>query len=303
MTNLAFLGLGAIGRPIAARLVTPDFRLTVWNRTAEVAHAFAAATGARAAATPAVAARGAGIVFTCLPSSREVESLLDGPDGLLAGLDRGAIVVDCTSGDPEGSRRIAARLAARDVAFMDAPVSGGVSAAVAGTLTIMCGGEPDVLERVRPALHAFGRQVLHCGGVGTGDALKAVNNALLALHVWSTAEGLATLARAGVDATVALAGINAASGRSNASMNLFPERVLTRAFPRTFRLALLDKDAAIAADIARAAKEPAPLLQLGAELMRLAHAELGDEADHVEAVKVVERWSGVRIGAPDAAGA
>ena len=139
-----------------------------------------------------------------------------------------------------------------------------------------------------PVLEKFGKKIVHCGDVGAGDALKAVNNALLAIHVWSTAEGLAALAKAGVSADVALDVINASSGRSNASMNLFPERVLTRAFPRTFRLALLDKDVGIAAGVAREQKVPAPLLQLTADLFRIAHNALGEEADHVEAVKLVE---------------
>jgi 3-hydroxyisobutyrate dehydrogenase len=168
---------------------------------------------------------------------------------------------------------------------------------VEGTLTVMVGGDPAVLERVRPVLQRFGKKIVHCGPVGAGDALKAVNNALLAMHIWGTAEGLSAAAKAGVRPDVALDVINASSGRSNASMNLFPERVLSGAFPRTFRLALLDKDAGIAADVARALKVPSPLLQLAAELMRLAHAELGAEADHVEAVKVVERLAGTELRA------
>ena len=296
MPTVAFLGLGAIGRPMAARLAAArGISLVVWNRTAERARAFAAESGARHAATPADAARGASVVITCFPVSADVEAVLDGPDGLLAGLARGAILVDCTSGDPATSRRIAARLAEQDVGFLDAPVSGGTIGAEQGTLTVMVGGDESLLERARPTLEAFGKKIVHCGGVGSGDALKAVNNALLAVHVWSTAEGLAALAKAGVNADVALDVINASSGRSNASMNLFPERVLTRAFPRTFRLALLDKDVGIAAGVAREQKVPAPLLQLTADLFRVAHNALGEEADHVEAVKVVEEWAGVEI--------
>jgi len=296
MTTVAFLGLGAIGRPMAARLAAaPDISLAVWNRTSERAAAFASESGARHAATPADAARGAEIVITCLPVSSDVESLLDGPDGLLGGLTTGALLVDCTSGDPTTSRRIAARLAGSGVGFIDAPVSGGTIGAEQGTLTVMVGGDAALLERARPVLAAFGKKIVHCGAVGSGDALKAVNNALLAVHVWSTAEGLAALAKAGVKADVALDVINASSGRSNASMNLFPERVLTRAFPRTFRLALLDKDVGIAAGVAREQKVPAPLLQLTADLFRIAHNALGDEADHVEAAKLVEQWAGVEI--------
>ncbi len=299
MTTVAFLGLGAIGRPMARRLVEHGaIDLAVWNRTAERATTFArdqAEQGVRAAATPAEAARGAEIVITCLPTSVDVESLLDGDAGLIAGMTRGATLVDCTSGDPATSRRIAERLAAEGLQFVDAPVSGGVTGAEKGTLTVMCGGDPAVVERVGAVLSAFGSRIVHCGPVGAGHALKAVNNALLAVHIWSTAEGLAALTRAGISPSLALDVINASSGRSNASMNLFPERVLTRAFPRTFRLALLDKDAGIAAQFTRQQKVSAPLLQLGAELFRAAHAELGEDADHVEAVKLIERWAGVEI--------
>ena len=252
-------------------------------------------SGARHAATPADAARGADVAITCFPVSADVDAVLDGDDGLLAGLARGAALVDCTSGDPATSRRIAARLAERGIGFLDAPVSGGTIGAEQGTLTVMVGGDAALLERVTPVLEKFGKKIVHCGEVGAGDALKAVNNALLAIHVWSTAEGLAALAKAGVAADVALDVINASSGRSNASMNLFPERVLTRAFPRTFRLALLDKDVGIAAGVAREQKVPAPLLQLTADLFRIAHNALGEEADHVEAARVVEEWAGVEI--------
>jgi 3-hydroxyisobutyrate dehydrogenase len=298
MPRVAFLGLGAIGTPMARHLAAPEFDLVVWNRTRSRADAFAATTSARVVATPAEAAVGRDVVITCLPVSRDVEALLDGPSGLLATMARGSTLVDCTSGDAATSRRIAARLAAHGITFIDAPVSGGVAGAEKGTLTVMVGGHEEVLERVRPVLACFGTRIVHCGDVGTGDALKAVNNALLAMHIWGTAEGLVALEKAGVRAEIALEVINASSGRSNSSMNLFPERVLTRAFPRTFRLALLDKDVGIAAELAREQRVPSPLLQLTAELFRIAHDELGEAADHVEAVKVVERMGGAEIGAP-----
>lgn len=281
---------------MARHLAAPGTSLALWNRTRPKAEALAAEVGARVADTPADAARGAEVVVTCLPTSQDVAALLDGPDGLAAGLAPGAVLVDCTSGDPATSRRTAERLAEQGVGFLDAPVSGGVAGADAGTLTIMVGGDPALLERVRPVLERMGKKIVHCGAVGAGDALKAVNNALLAMHIWGTAEGLAALEKCGVRADVALDVINASSGRSNASMNLFPERVLTRAFPRTFRLALLDKDAGIAAQVAREQDVPSPLLQLTATLMREAHQALGEVADHVEAVREVERRADVVIG-------
>ncbi|MBL0170021.1 MAG: NAD(P)-dependent oxidoreductase [Gemmatimonadaceae bacterium] len=302
MPRVAFLGLGAIGAPMARHLAGPDLDLVVWNRTSSRAEAFAAQTPVRIAATPAEAAVARDIVITCLPVSRDVESLLDGPTGLLATMASGSVLVDCTSGDSATSRRMAARLAERGIGFLDAPVSGGVVGAEQGALTVMVGGDAATLERVRPVLDRFGKRIVHCGVVGTGDALKAVNNALLAMHIWGTAEGLVALEKAGVRADVALDVINASSGRSNASMNLFPDRVVSRAFPRTFRLALLDKDVGIAADLAREQKVPSPLLQLTAELFRMAHGELGDMADHVEAVQVVERLGGAIIGGTTSTG-
>lgn len=292
--KVAFLGLGAIGTPMARQLAR-TFELTVWNRTAARAESFVTESRAEVAATPADAARGAPFVVTCLPTSREVEGLLDGAQGLLAAMERGSMLIDCTSGDPATSRRIADRFAERGIAFIDAPVSGGTSGAEKGTLTIMCGGDAETFERAQPVLRALGKKIVLAGPVGSGDALKAVNNALLAVHIWSTGEGLAALAKAGVSPSVALDVINASSGRSNASENLIPQRVVTRAFPRTFRLALLEKDAGIAAEFVRQQRVPSPVLQLAAELLRMARVELGEEADHVEAVRIIERQAGAEI--------
>ena len=293
MISVAFLGLGAIGRPMAACLArSKEITLTVWNRTPDKAAAFTNEFGVRHAATPADAARGADIVITCLPVSADVESLLHGDEGLLGAMVEGTVLVDCTSGDPATSRRIAARLGTKAIAFLDAPVSGGVKGAESGTLTVMIGGEAATLEKVRPVLETFGKKIVHCGDVGAGDAVKAVNQALLAIHILSAGEGLVALSKLGVKPDVALEVINASSGRSNTSMNLFPERVLGRKFPRTFRLALMDKDIDIAAVMMRELKLPGPITQLAADLTRIAHNELGEDADHVEAVQMIERWSG-----------
>lgn len=290
----AFLGLGAIGAPMAARLAS-GVPLTVWNRTRHRAEAFARAHGVRTAVTPREAAEGAAVVVTCLPTSREVEALLDGPDGLLAGLGAGALLIDCTSGDPAGSRRIAARLAERGVTFADAPVSGGTVAAEAGTLTIMVGAEPAVFERARPVLALMGDRIVRVGPVGAGHALKAVNNALLAVNILAIGEGLAALVKAGVPPRTALEVINVSSGRSNVSENLIPERVLTGGWPRTFRLALLDKDVSIARALCRETGVAAPVLDLTGELFERAHAALGESADHVEAIRLIESQAGTEI--------
>jgi len=159
MPSVAFLGLGAIGRPMAACLAkSSDITLAVWNRTDAKAAAFAAEHGARHALTPADAARGADVVITCLPISADVASLLEGDDGLLAAMSESCILVDCTSGDPATSRHIAERLAERGIGFLDAPVSGGVKGAEAGTLTVMVGGmQRCSIAYVPPSTHSPGR--------------------------------------------------------------------------------------------------------------------------------------------------
>jgi 3-hydroxyisobutyrate dehydrogenase len=292
--HVAFLGLGAIGSPMAARLAARG-PLTVWNRTAARATAFAARHRATVAATPREAAREADTVITCLGTSADVEGLLDGPEGLLAGFRAGSLLLDCTSGDPSTSRRIAARLGERGVAFADAPVSGGTNGAESGTLTVMVGGDAATFARARPILEAFGRRIEHVGPVGAGDALKAVNNALLAANILAVGEGLAALVKAGVAPRTALDVLNASSGRSFVSEVLVPERVLTGAWPRTFRLALLAKDVGIATALLAETGVAAPVLDRVEAALQEAMTELDPSADYLDPIRRTERQAGVEI--------
>jgi 3-hydroxyisobutyrate dehydrogenase len=291
--HVGFLGLGAMGAPMAAHLARRG-RLTVWNRTAARAAEFVARHEAAVAGTPREAAA-AEVVITCLGTSADVAALLEGPDGLLAGLRPGALLLDCTSGDPATSRRIAARLAERGVAFADAPVSGGTNGAEAGTLTVMVGADPATFARARPVLETFGRRIEHVGPVGAGDALKAVNNALLAVNILAAGEGLAAVVKAGVAPRTALEVLNASSGRSFVSEVLVPERVLTGTWPRSFRLALLDKDVGIAAGLLAETGVAGPLLETARALLGAARSALGEAADYLDPIRLTERQAGVEI--------
>jgi 3-hydroxyisobutyrate dehydrogenase len=292
--RISFLGLGAIGWPMAARLAG-SATLTVWNRTRARADSFAAAHRAEVAATPREAATNADAIITCLSTSADVESLLDGPAGLLEGLAPGALFLDCTSGDPAVSRRIAERVRAVGAAFADAPVSGGTNGAEAGTLTVMIGADDVTFSRARDVVRPFAARVEHMGPVGTGHAMKAVNNALLAVNILAAGEGLAALVKAGVPAAKALEVLNASSGRSFVSEQLIPERVLTGAFPRTFRLALLAKDTGIALGLAEELEVDTPVLDVAGDLLAVAREVLDTEADYLEAIRVVEAGAGVEI--------
>lgn len=293
--RIGFAGLGAIGTPMAARLAEVH-EVKVWNRTAAKATAFVTAHPlANAASTPRELADGVEAIVTCLPTSAEVAALLDGPDGLLASMASGTILVDCTSGDPATSRATAARLAERGIAFVDAPLSGGPPMAIKGALTVMCGGAPNDFARAEQVVAPFAAKVIHLGPVGAGHAVKAINNALLAVNILALAEGMVALAKAGLAPRAVLEVINASSGRSFVSEALVPERVLTGAFPRLFRLALLEKDIGIAHDLARELGVPDPVLFAARERARVLRAELGESADYLDPFRHAEQGAAVEL--------
>jgi 3-hydroxyisobutyrate dehydrogenase len=293
--RIGFAGLGALGVPMAERLATTH-DLAVWNRTSSRAQAFVERfPTVRLASSARDLADGVEAIVTCLPTSAEVEALLEGPEGLLAQLPAGALVVDCTSGDPETSRRIAARLEAAGLGFVDAPVSGGPPLAAAGQLTVMCGGSEANVARAREVVAPFAAKVVHLGPVGAGHAMKAVNNALLAVNILALAEGLTMLTKAGIAPRQAVEVLNASSGRSFVSEVLVPERVLTGTWPRMFRLALLEKDIGIAHDLAAELRIADPVLAHARELYRMHRASLGEAADYLDPIRAAEEAAGVAV--------
>lgn len=287
--RLAWIGLGAMGRPMAANLAD-QFETLVHNRTRSVADDHAGRHGTTAVDLSGVVE--ADVVFSCLPTTAEVAATVA---VLRDDLRDGTVWVDCTSGDPAASRVVADDLAAVDVTYLDAPVSGGTDGADAGTLTMMVGGSAEALEQVRPALDAMATTIVHVGPVGAGHAVKAINNTLLAANLWLATEGLTALAKQGVSPSAALEVINGSSGRSFPSERLLPERVVTREFPVTFALGLLAKDTGIGEAVLDDAGVPAPLLRQVAGLYRLATSELGAEVDHSAAAQLVERWAGIEL--------
>lgn len=284
--SIAFIGMGAMGWRMAAHLPKVFNDVRVWNRTFSKAEAHAAEFGTKA--TPIEQAVQADIIFSCLPTSAEVEAMIAQYPP-----KSGSIWIDCTSGEPNSAKKVAAQLAENNVAFLDAPVSGQTIGAERGTLTVMVGGDKNALERARSAIEPFSSLIEHVGGNGAGFAVKAINNMLLAVNLWAVAEGFSTLKSHGVNLENALTCINASSGRSLASENIFPQRVLSREFPLTFALNLLAKDTGIAIDLAHQAKLPAPILALTQSLFRAASNSLPDDSDFSASVKLLESWTGV----------
>ena len=217
--KIAFLGLGAIGRPMAARLAA-RYPLTVWNRSPAVAAAFGATVSCRVAPTALDAVADADVVMACLSTSADVHQVLNGPGGVASALKPGSLFLDCTSGDSATSRRLAAELEALGIGYADCPVSGGTNGAEAGVLTVMVGGSTAVFERAKPVLEAFGKLIVHMGPVGAGDTIKAVNQVLLAANILALGEALTMMVKAGVPARAGLEVLNASSGRSFVSESL-----------------------------------------------------------------------------------
>lgn len=282
--RVAFLGLGAIGAPMAATLQAGGIDTAVWNRTAAKATAHAAAHGT--VVLPNLDALvDAEVVCSCLPTHVEVAQVVA---EAAQHLRPGTIWLDHTSADPDGAREVAATLGEHGVHYLDAPVSGGTDGAAEGRLTVMVGGDASKLDEVMDVVDVMAARVVPMGPVGAGMAVKAVNNALLAASLWAAGEGLVALKAAGVDPSAALEVINGASGRSFASEQLIGQRVLTREFPRTFALGLLAKDVGLAANLVDSVGQDAPAIAQADVRTRDAASRLGADADHVELVKLIE---------------
>lgn len=286
--SVAFIGLGAMGWRMAAHLPKSFSDVRVWNRTFSKAEQHAQQFGTQACTIEQAVQ--ADVIFSCLPVSTDVEALIATHPP-----KSGSIWVDCTSGEPESARTLAAKLIQQGVYFLDAPVSGQTVGAENGTLTVMVGGDLAALERARPAIEPFAGLIQHVGGSGSGFAVKAVNNMLLAVNLWAAAEGFSTLKAHGVDLQGALACINASSGKSMVTETVLPQRVFNRSFPSTFALALLAKDTGIALDLVHQAKLPAPVLSLVQSLMRAASDTAEVNSDFSASVKLLEGWTGIRL--------
>lgn len=286
--SVAFIGLGAMGYRMAAHLPKYFEKVLVWNRNFSKAEQHAAEYGTTE--VELAQAVQADIIFSCLPTSDDVEKLIEGIE-----IKSGSIWIDCTSGVPDAARRLVEKLKVQNVDFLDAPVSGQTVGAENATLTFMVGGDVDAFERAYPAMAALGKLIQHVGEPGAGFAVKAINNMLLAVNLWSVTEGFSTLKAHGVNLDAALNCVNASSGKSFVTENIFPQRVLSREFPVTFGLPLLAKDTGIALDLVKDAKLPAPLLALTQSLIQTANLTAEPNSDFSAAAKLYESWSKITL--------
>ncbi|MEE4277182.1 MAG: 3-hydroxyisobutyrate dehydrogenase [Halieaceae bacterium] len=278
--RVGFIGLGNMGGPMAANLVKAGFHVSVFDLSSD-ACAAAARQGATLARSAADAAQDVSYLVSMLPAGRHVARLYLGDDGLLAGLDPAVTVLDCSTIDAATARSVGEAAAARDIGFLDAPVSGGVAAAQAATLAFMCGGEEAVFNAAQPVLNAMGRASFHAGPAGAGQVAKACNNMLLAVHMLGTCEALAMGAQHGLDPERLSEIMLASSGRNwsleayNPWPGVMAESPASRDYRPGFMVDLMDKDLGLAMEVAAAAGVDSRMGRLARELFA-EHREAGN---------------------------
>jgi 3-hydroxyisobutyrate dehydrogenase len=262
--RIGFLGLGTMGAAMAANLARAGRTVTVWNRTPGRAPELDE-LGVSRATTPAEVARAVDALVICVSDTPDVESVLFGPDGVAAGARQGQLVIDCSTIAPSATRDFATRLAERGVALVDAPVSGGSEGAQKATLTIFCGGEADAVERARPILEAMGKTITHVGPRGAGQAVKAVNQVILAGTYLGVAEGIVLALKAGLDVEQVVGALGGGAAQSWVLANR-SGRMIANDYPLGFKVELHRKDLGIALDLAREMGAELPVTELAAEL-------------------------------------
>jgi len=262
--SVGFLGLGTMGAAMAANLARAGLTVTAWNRTPGRAPELDD-LGVTRAATPAAAAATSDVVVICVSDTPDVESVLFGPDGLATGARPGTLVIDCSTIAPGPTREYAARLAAQGVALVDAPVSGGSEGAKKATLSIFVGGDTADVERARPMLQALGTTITHVGPVGAGQAVKAVNQVILAGTYLGVAEGIVLAMKAGLDVEQVVGALGGGAAQSWVLANR-SGRMLENDYPLGFKVTLHRKDLGIALGLANETGADLPVAQLAADL-------------------------------------
>lgn len=285
--RVGFIGLGTMGWPMAANLVRAGFHVVARDLDPGRQQAFADEFGAVAAGA-AEPFRQVGAVVTMLPDSAAVRAaLID--TGVAASLPPGSLVIEMSSSAPADTRWLGATLSDLGLDLVDAPVSGGRAKALDGTLSIMLGADDEATaERARPLIDAMSARIFRTGALGTAHAMKALNNAVLAVGFAAAAEALVVGEKYGLDPAVIVEVLNASSGRNTATEKVFPAQVLTRRFAEGFSLRLLHKDVGIAVDLAEQLDVGTPVCTAAYERLALAAAELGWEIDYTRAVALWE---------------
>lgn len=294
--TVGFIGLGIMGLPMARNIMAAGFPLVAYNRTPHKVDSLAE-VGAERADSPADVASRATVIVTCVTASQDVQDVIEGAEGVpgvLDGVRSGSVVVDMSTISPAVTRDLAARLEDRGVAMIDAPVSGGEQGAIGGTLSIMCGGEAQALERVRPVLESIGKRITHCGPSGAGQTVKLCNQIAVVLNNLAMAEALVFCQRSGVDPSVMLEAIASGAAGSWQISNLGP-KVIARDFAPGFKVGLQQKDLRLALEAADQLDLPLAGTSLVHQLFRAVEHLDGPDTGTQALVRALEALAGVEV--------
>lgn len=296
--QVGFIGIGVMGRPMTLNLLKAEHHVTVFARhpdKAEVQEVLQA--GAMLAPSPRAVAMASDIVITMLPNSPEVQEIVAGEQGILAGARKGLIIIDMSTIAPAASRKLGEECATRGVHFLDAPVSGGSQGAVNGTLTIMVGGDKEVFEQARPVLEAMGKaeNIFYVGPQGAGEIVKLVNNSLVGSIAAAIAESFVMGVKAGVDVETMAKIIGVSAGASWQLSTQFPLRAFNGSFQPGFMTDLLHKDLGLALELAAENNTSVPITALSRQLYEMARAAGYGREDYTSLLKVLEHMAGVEV--------
>jgi 3-hydroxyisobutyrate dehydrogenase len=297
--RIGFIGLGQMGLPMARNLSLAGYRIAAHDLDRGALERACKTTGAEAAGSLKAIGEGCEAAITMLPDGKAVREVLLGSgngDCLLAGLARGSVLIEMSSSSPIGTRELGARLAERGVLMLDAPVSGGMRKAADATLSIMVGGDAKLIARCRPILEAMGKQIFLTGALGSGHAMKALNNYVSAAGLVAAAEAVLAAQRFGLDPRNVVDILNASTGMNNSTLNKFHQFILSRAFDSGFSVDLMVKDLKTALEVARSTGSPAPLGEACLEAWTEAQAALGPGLDHTAVVRYWEKLAGTQLG-------
>lgn len=279
MSTTLFIGLGRMGAPMAA-LHARAFPTTVWDLSAEAVRRVCEDSRAKAITSLSAIPAEVDTVILMLPSSRQVEEILIGKDGVIDRLGEGCLIIDMSSSEPESTRALAERAAQVSIDYVDAPVSGGVPKARTGELSILVGGSTESVERALPHLEVMGTTIIHVGDAGAGDAAKAINNLVSASNIAVACEALTTAQGFGIDPATMTEVLNSATGRSQASELKVTKYILPRTFSSGFAYDLMLKDMTIAVGLAKSLETPVTTSVF--TKLSEGRSVLGDHPDHTE---------------------
>ena len=293
LKNIGFIGLGTMGTPMALNLLKAGFPITVYNRTVTRADALVA-EGATLTSTPREAAVQQDVIITMVSDDTSIHSVYYGTDGLLAALQPGAIVIDCSTISPALSKQLATDIESAGGRFLDAPVTGSKPAAIDGTLVFMVGGPADTLEATQPLFDIMGKKVLHMGENGTGSIAKLAHNTIVGINNLALAEGFAIASKSGLPVESFLELVQLGSAGSKAA-ELKGRKIIEHNFDNQFSLALMLKDLKLATSLTDSASIPSPMLNLAKTLFQSGQTQGYGDEDLSAVVKVYEQWIGQQI--------